>query len=60
MGTRQQWVVGMIYIGNDKNPPLRNDICRGMPVPGKNTSRIAMQYLHNPFLYLHGARTGAR
>jgi hypothetical protein len=26
MGTLQQWVVGMIYIGDDKNPPLRNDI----------------------------------
>ena len=23
MGTLQQWVVGMIYIGDDKNPPLR-------------------------------------
>ena len=26
MGTLQQWVVGMIYIGDDKNPLLRNDI----------------------------------
>ena len=23
MGTLQQWVVGMIYIGDDKNSPLR-------------------------------------
>ena len=26
MDTLQQWVAGMIYVGDDKNPPLRNDI----------------------------------
>lgn len=26
MDMLQQWVAGMIYIGDDKNPPLRNDI----------------------------------
>ena len=36
MGTLQQWVVGMIYIGDDKNPPLRNDITPMVVIDLKN------------------------
>ena len=41
----QQCVVGMIYIGDDKNPPLRNDIT---PMTVVSLHRAAM--CNTPFL----------
>ena len=59
MGMLQQWVVGMIYIGDDKNPPLRNDITP-MTVVSLNIKCKDYRDLFDEALTRHSGTTSRR
>lgn len=50
MDMLQQWVAGMIYIGDDKNPPLRNDITPMSVISNADYRKLSEEDLKKNYL----------
>ncbi len=50
MDLLQQWVAGMIYIGDDKNPPLRNDITPMSVISNSDYRKLSDEQLKKNYL----------
>ena len=50
MDLLQQWVAGMIYIGDDKNPPLRNDITPMSVISNSDYRKLSDEDLKKNYL----------